>query len=241
MPLSRLTVTELQRRAPLGSSQPWIARASDGQTYLVKFAGAGPGTAALLAEYVVNRVARSWGFPVVEAAPIWLPESQPRVGTDELWDVLDASSGWNLALRYLPQATNVPLTRDPDLPAALLHQMVFLDLLFANCDRTTLSSNLLVEAPGNYWLIDHGSCLFLRRPAAPPTFELPTNHVLHGRALAPLLAMAPAPPLAGLPLASLLADVPSRWLEEQRLSSESLLAALEARLQAFASWLATVG
>lgn len=234
MPMSRLTIEQLLHPAGTGSSQPWVARASDGARYVVKFRGAGPGTYALTAEYVVNTLAVQWGYPVPDTRPMWLDAATPRVGTDEFWDVLDASAGWNLGVRWLPDAHNVALDAGadmpPDMPPDVLAAMCVLDRLFANFDRTAISNNVIRDAASALWLIDHGSCRFLRATPEPPdTFELASNHFLRA---VPTPFNAP-PAIGEAELAAALAPLPQTWLASLSLSREPFIAGLARRIAAF--------
>lgn len=229
--MKRLSIERLLQPAGSGSSQPWVARASDGTRYVVKFRGAGPGPYALAAEYVVNTLALRWGYPVPQTEPIWLNADTARVGTDEFWDVLDASVGWNLGVRWLPEATNVALGAAADIPPAVADAMCVLDRLFANYDRTAVSNNLIRDADGGLWLIDHGSCRFLHAALEPHgAFELASNHFLGD---APTQLTAP-PALSEAELAAALAPLPDVWLQALGLSRERLITGLTRRIAAFA-------
>ena len=133
-------VSRLVRQAG-GSSQPWFARLDDDTSWLIKFAGAGPGREALLAEYIANGLGRYWGLPIPAAMPVLLDEAVPRAGTDEFWDVLDASVGWNLAIRTIEGA--VDLVPDASLPRVALESISAFDTVLANWDRTPMSRNLM--------------------------------------------------------------------------------------------------
>jgi hypothetical protein len=227
---SALELVELVDRTVLGSSQPWLGRASDGETYVVKFAGAGPGPQALLAELVVNRLAHHWQLPVPDARPIAVRADLPRAGTDEFWDVLDASVGANLAVPLLPGAHNVHI--DGSLEASTIDAMLLIDVLFANYDRTSTSRNVLVDELGKHWLIDHGACLFLRRRGQQARFELAENHVLGSQADLARIVLPPAMSLAEV--AHVLEDVPATWCASAGLSTEELWSAVHERLEQFA-------
>ena len=228
--MTRLTIEQLEQRAGRGSSQPWVARASDGARYVVKFRGAGPGPYALVAEMAVNALAARWGYPVPEARPVWLDASTPRVGTDEFWGVMDRSYGWNLGIRWFPDAHDVALDGSAELPGAVLNALVVIDRLFANFDRTDISNNLIRDAAGAHWLIDHGSCRFLDRLAGPPfAFELAPNHFLRA-ANAPFTA---PPRLADHDLRAALIALPEDWLQPIAVPRERLIAGLTRRIEAF--------
>jgi len=111
-------------------------------------------------------------------------------------------------------------------------QVVTLDLLFGNCDRSFASGNLLRDRRGGYWLVDHGSCRFAYQEDVGPmsSRRLPPDHVFAGweeafdaRWFEPLPAGA---------VARVVAELPELWLTEAGLSRERIAAQLTARLPA---------
>ena len=213
-------ISRLVQRAN-GSSQPWFCTLDDETLWLVKFAGAGPGREALLAEYIANSLARMWGLPVPEAKPVFLDSSVTRAGTDEFWDVLSASAGWNLAIRTIPGAADV--IPSSELPQASLESMVAFDRLLVNWDRTAISRNLLRDRAGQLWWIDHGSCRFLHRLETQERPQLPATHFLFDvRELIEPRSL-PIPALSAI--REVLAVVPDEWLragahERSRLAND---------------------
>jgi hypothetical protein len=154
---------------------------------LVKFAGAGPGRQALLAEFLAGRLGRHWALPIPEAIVVRVDASLPRAGTDEFWDVLSASEGLNLAIKMIPNAKNV--VPDFTLPAETLGPMRAYDELLVNWDRTALSRNLMRDEAGKLWWIDHGSCRFLQAALTKQAPRLPSNHFLAGGGAQPACAV----------------------------------------------------
>lgn len=228
--MARLVIERLTQRAGTGSSQPWVGRASDGESYLVKFRGAGPGTYALVAEFVVNTLAARWGYPVPDTRPVWLDAGTPLVGTDEFWDVMRASVGWNLGIRWIPGARDVALAHE-DIPPGVLEALSVIDRLFANCDRTTLSNNLIRDRSGGMWLIDHGSCRFLDNLTGSGLgFKLARNHFLH----ATPVSFSPPRILDEAEVDAVLAPLPDTWLELIEVPRERLVTGLAQRIAAFA-------
>ncbi len=177
---------------------------------------------ALLAEYIANSLGRLWGLPIPECKPVFLDKELPRAGTDEFWDVLSASEGWNLAIRTIPNAENH--TPSLQLPAHTLAAMVAFDTLLANWDRTALSRNLMRDEHGTLWWIDHGSCRFLHNLKNPQAPKLPQTHFL----FAAMNSSAPVPLPAPLPtfdlpvIRQLVAQVPSQWLLMAKTSPSKL-------------------
>ena len=143
-----------------GGSLPAIVEADDGALYVMKFVGAGQGPKALIAELIAGEIARSLGLRVPEIVFIELDPTLGRSEPDpEIQDLLRASAGLNLGLRYLSNALAFnPLLQpppDPDLASAI----VWFDAYVTNVDRTPRNVNLLLWGEG-LWLIDHGAALY---------------------------------------------------------------------------------
>lgn len=166
-----------------GGSLPAIAEADDGFLYALKFRGAGQGSKALIAELLGGEIARVLGLRVPEIVFAELDEAFGRTEPDEeIQDLLRASTGLNLALHYLSGA----ITFDPAvtrLDAELASQIVWLDCLLTNVDRTAKNTNMLMWHK-ELWLIDHGAALYFHHAwedwesqATKPFFRV-KDHVL---------------------------------------------------------------
>jgi hypothetical protein len=155
-------LTALRYVQPLreGGSLPAVVETEDG-LFVVKFRGAGQGPRALIAELIVGGLARALGLPVPELALVDLPEAFGADEPDpEIRDLLAASRGTNIGLRYLDGAFNYDGRAAGDLiDPAFASDVVWLDAYLTNPDRTPRNPNLLVwdRRP---WLIDHGSALY---------------------------------------------------------------------------------
>jgi hypothetical protein len=155
------TVNVIRYVTPLreGGSLPAIAEADDGFLYVLKFRGAGQGPRALIAELIGGEIARAIGLKVPEIVFANLDEAFGRTEPDEeIQDLLKASTGLNLALHYLSGA----ITFDPTITtvsARLASQIVWLDCLLMNVDRTARNTNMLTWHK-ELWLIDHGASLY---------------------------------------------------------------------------------
>ena len=166
-----------------GGSMPAIAEADDNFLYVLKFRGAGQGIKALIAELIGGEIARALGFRIPELVFATLDEAFGRTEPDEeIQDLLKASVGLNLALHYLSGA----ITFDAVVtkPAALLaSQIVWLDCLITNVDRTPRNTNMLIWHK-ELWLIDHGAALYFHhswhnwQEAAKRPFVQVKDHVL---------------------------------------------------------------
>src|ERR1700709_220144 len=142
-----------------GGSLPAIAEADDGFLYVLKFRGAGQRVKALIAELIGGEIARARGLKLPEIVFANLDEAFGRTEPDEeIQDLLKASVGLNLALHYLSGA----ITFDASVTkvdAKLASQIVWLDCLLTNVDRTARNTNMLVWHK-ELWLIDHGAALY---------------------------------------------------------------------------------
>lgn len=166
-----------------GGSMPAIAEADDEFLYVLKFRGAGQGVKALVAEIIGGEIARTLGFKVPEIVFAELDEAFGRTEPDEeIQDLLKASVGLNLALHYLSGA----ITFDPNVTTIapeLASQIVWLDCLLTNMDRTARNTNMLIWH-NELWLIDHGASLYFHHAMqnweeqAKRPFALIKDHVL---------------------------------------------------------------
>jgi hypothetical protein len=145
--------------------------ADDDGLYVLKFRGAGQGLKALVAEIVVGELARGLGLPVPE---IVLIEVDPALGAaepdPEIQELITGSAGLNVGLDFLPGSL-------PHTPAAgfqpspeLAAEVVWLDALASNVDRTPRNPNLLVWHE-RLWLIDHGAALIFHHRDWDPAID----------------------------------------------------------------------
>lgn len=183
--------TALRYVQPLreGGSLPAVVDTDDG-LFVVKFRGAGQGAGALVAELIAGRIAQALGLAVPELA---LVDVSPEFGLaepdPEIQDLLRASHGTNVGLRYLDGAFNFDAAAAHELVTPeYAADVVWLDALLTNPDRTHRNPNLLIwkRAP---WLIDHGTALYAHHDwastdeaRARTRFPLTKHHVLLLRA-----------------------------------------------------------
>ena len=170
-----------------GGSLPGLVEADDDGLYVVKFRGAGQGPRALVAEWLAGELARAIGLAVPDLVAV---EVEPNLGDaepdEEIHDLVRASGGLNLGLDFLPGALafNRAVASDgetvsPDVAA----DVVWLDALVTNPDRTVQNPNLLIWH-GRTWLIDHGAALYIHHTWRDPdeharrSFERIRDHVL---------------------------------------------------------------
>lgn len=157
----RLVATRYVQPLREGGTLPAVVDTHGGGLFVAKFRGAGQGAKALVAELVVGLLAGAAGLPTPELALIEVLPSFGRSEPDpEIQDLLGASHGVNVGLRYLDGAFNFDATAAGDLVSPeLAARIVWLDAWTTNPDRTARNPNLLVwdRRP---WLIDHGAALY---------------------------------------------------------------------------------
>ena len=166
-----------------GGSMPAIAEADDGFLYVVKFHGAGQGSKALIADLIGGEIARTLGLKVPELVFANLDEAFGRTEADEeIQDLLKFSVGLNLGVHFLSGAITFDATVTK-ISSELASQIVWLDCLLTNIDRTARNTNMLIWHK-ELWLIDHGAALYfhhawdnMENHAISP-FKLVSNHVL---------------------------------------------------------------
>jgi hypothetical protein len=144
-----------------GGTLPAVVETEEGGLWVVKFRGAGQGARALLAEILVGELARGLGLPMPELALVEVPEALGRTERDpEIQDLLQASRGVNVGIRYLEGAFNFdPRAAGHLITPALATQLVWFDALTFNPDRSPRNPNLMIHE-GRPWLIDHGAALY---------------------------------------------------------------------------------
>lgn len=142
-----------------GGSLPAIVEADDGFLYVLKFRGAGQGLKALIAELIGGKMALAMGLRLPELVFMNLVDTFSKTEPDEeIQDLLRASTGLNLGLHYLSSS----ITFDPlvtTIDSKLASQIVWLDCILTNVDRTPRNTNMLTWHK-ELWLIDHGASLY---------------------------------------------------------------------------------
>jgi hypothetical protein len=237
MPVVLRTVTATRYVTPLreGGSLPGIVEADDDGLYVLKFRGAGQGPKALAAEIVAGELARGLGLPVPELVLIELDPALGNAEPDpEIQELIAASAGVNLGVDFLPGSLPYNPEHPPD--ADLAADVVWLDSLVTNVDRTPRNPNLL-RWHSKLYLIDHGAALYAFHAPDPlerarGTFPAIRDHVLlegassiaaaDGRLASqadPTAAAALVPPewADGAPYAEFLAkrlEGPREWAQE---------------------------
>ena len=205
-----------------GGSLPGLVEADDDGMYVVKFRGAGQGTAALVAEVVVGEIGRRLGIRVPELVTVELDPQIARLEPDEeVQDLLAASAGLNLGMDFLPGSFGYDGMHWPPsaAEAAVIH---WLDAFSANIDRTWRNPNLLIWHR-RLWAIDHGAALIFQHAWPPVQTWAKRRYDFTDHALAPLIVELDRPALdkidadlAGQVTPELLTEVlnlvPDGWL-----------------------------
>ncbi len=144
---------------------PGLVEADDDGLYVVKFRGAGQGLKALIAEVIVGEVARALGLRVPEIVLVDVDPLLAAAEPDpEIQELVQASGGSNAALDFLPGSLPFSPAAPVGVTAELAAEVVWLDALTANVDRTPRNPNMLIWH-GELWLIDHGAALYRHHAA----------------------------------------------------------------------------
>ncbi|MEO5884581.1 MAG: HipA family kinase [Candidatus Limnocylindrales bacterium] len=223
-----------------GGSLPGLVEADDDGLYVVKFRGAGQGPRALVAEWLAGSLARAIGLPVPELVGIEVDEHLGDAEPDEeIHDLVRASAGLNLGLDFLPGALPFNPAARPVVDPTMAADLVWLDGLVTNPDRTIANPNLLVWH-GRVWCIDHGAALYVHHTWRDPDeharrpFERIADHVLLPYATS--IAAADerlATLLDAERIAAIVAAVPDGWLPD-----DPTIGAAEAQRAAYRRYLA---
>jgi len=240
--LRSVNVTRYATPLREGGSLPAIVEADDQFLYVLKFRGAGQGPKALIAELIGGEIARTLGLRVPEIVLANLDSAFGRIeGDEEIQDLLKASTGLNLGLHYLSGSMTFDALVTPVSPL-LASQIVWLDCLLLNVDRTARNTNMLWWNK-EIWLIDHGASLYFHhswhdsKDFTKP-FPLVKNHALLFKAsLLDEVDSQYRSILTGNHISEIVSLVPDEWLgsdspfqsvEEHR---EAYIFFLESRLK----------
>src|SRR5947209_7855617 len=142
--LRRVQATRYVTPLREGGSLPAIVEADDLGLYVVKFRGAGQGPLALAAELIAAEIGRALGIRVPELVLIDFDAALARNEPDqEIRELMQASTGLNLALDYLPGSVMFdPAARDK-ADTIVASAAVWFDAFVTNVDRTARNPNLL--------------------------------------------------------------------------------------------------
>ncbi|MEO8719790.1 MAG: HipA family kinase [Ginsengibacter sp.] len=236
------TINVIRYITPLreGGSLPAIAEADDEFLYVIKFSGAGQGKKALVAELVGAEIARALGLKVPEIVFANLDAAFGRTEPDEeIQDLLKASVGLNLGLHYLSGSITYEPAVSPIDPK-LASQIVWLDCLLTNVDRTAKNTNMLIWYK-ELWLIDFGASLYFHhswhnwKEHAEDPFVLVKDHVLLPQASQlDLVDTEFKSVLTKKVIENIIAIIPEDWLAD-----ETTFKSIEENRQAYIDFLMT--
>jgi hypothetical protein len=223
-----------------GGSMPGLVEADDDGLYVVKFRGAGQGLKALIAEVIVGELARAAGLRVPEIVVVEIDPLLAAAEPDpEIQELVAASGGSNAALDFLPGALPFSPAAPAGVTPELAAEVVWLDALCANVDRTPRNPNMLIWHR-ELWLIDHGAALYRHHAptwpdgAAAAGFPLIADHVLLPFASSIVEAGERLAPRLGTDvLHRIVAEVPDDWLgDDAALAREVYVTYLAERIAA---------
>lgn len=223
-----------------GGSLPAIVEADDGFLYVLKFRGAGQGVKALIAELIGGELARALGLKVPEIVFAQLNDSFAKTEPDEeIQDLLRASTGLNLGVHYLSRS----ITFDPIVTTVepkLASQIVWLDCLLTNVDRTPRNTNMLIWHK-ELWLIDHGASLYFHHnwdnwaEQAKRPFAQIKDHVLLPQATQLEVVNKEFRNVISTELINAIVElIPDEWLQNESISDSAVQ-----RREVYAQFLAT--
>jgi hypothetical protein len=215
-----------------GGSLPAIVEADDEGLYVLKFRGAGQGPLALVAEVIAGEIGRVLGLKVPELVTVEVDGALGRNEPDEeIRDLLNASTGLNLGLDYLPGSMMFDPAAGDSADPTVASIAVWFDSFVGNVDRTPRNPNLLWWHKVLYF-IDHGASLIFQHnwstaeASARSPFPRVRDHVLLPWA-SEIAAVDPGlrGRLGGHVFSEILASVPEEWLTEHRAAYVSYLSA----------------
>ena len=203
-----------------GGSLPAIVEADDDFLYVLKFRGAGQGVKALIAELIGGEIARALGFRIPEIVFAYVDPAFGRTEPDEeIQDLLRFSEGLNLALHYLSGS----ITFDPSIDRVdplLASQVVWMDALLMNVDRTARNTNMLVWHK-DLWLIDHGAALYFhhtwdnwKEQSVKPFVQIKDHVLLHRASELEAVDAAFKTILTPQKVEAIVSSVPDSWLQD---------------------------
>jgi len=203
-----------------GGSLPAIAEADDEFLYVLKFRGAGQGVKALIADLIGGEIARALGFKIPEIVFANLDSAFGRTEPDEeIQELLRKSEGLNLGVHYLAGA----ISFDPAVNTTnslLASQIVWMDALLTNVDRTVRNTNMLIWKK-ELWLIDHGAALYFhhsggdwKEQALRPFVQVKDHVLLPFAGELETVDSAFRSLLTPQKIQSVTALIPDEWLEE---------------------------
>ena len=114
------SVSTVVRVMSLGGGFPSLVKTTAGRHLIMKLRGVGQGTPGLLTEFIALRLASALGLKVPYVVPIMLSNTLPwQVGTDEFYEALQRSSGWNLGVEFIENTRDLMADDLEDIPGCI--------------------------------------------------------------------------------------------------------------------------
>ncbi len=145
------------------STLPALVETSQGMKCVVKWKGGAEGPLAIATEWISLKLAQRAGVPVL--SPHLLSVSHGLASaTDngELRDIIRRSTGINLGIDFLENATPASSGFLSNTDSATANLIFLFDLLLLNIDRTDLNHNLVVSK-GHLYCIDFAASMAVKK------------------------------------------------------------------------------
>ncbi|NJL23958.1 MAG: hypothetical protein HC902_01395 [Calothrix sp. SM1_5_4] len=195
--------------------------------------GNGKDARGLINEYLVNRAAANLGWEVPDVVLVRIPDDFLTEFDDaEFNNVLRRSAAANLGIRYSEECEPVPAALMNRLPVLLLQHMLAIDVFFSNHGRSSNNDNenVVRDATGRLWLVNHSDCRFLDENVLTRGFALPPHHLLE-KEKGLLLSRDKLIRLGDPSLyARALTEIPDDWLKDSGLTRERIESAIATRI-----------
>src|SRR5262245_40884554 len=129
-PIMEELVASVLRVMSHGSGFSSLVRTTSGRHFVMKLSGVGHGEPGLMTELIATRLADLFGLKVPRVAPIMLGKDLPwQTGTDEFYDALQRSAGWNLGVEFVNHARDLTLDDLATIPSEFLDRLAGVDAI----------------------------------------------------------------------------------------------------------------
>ncbi len=217
MPDAILRAERIVRAFRQGSSLPALVQASDANSYIVKWRGAGDGPLGTAKDWIALHLAELFGIHVPPPVLLTLDDDLALTSSDaELRDLVRASKGLNLGLGFLDGAAAWQAEHSAGITQAYRDLVFLFDLLLLNVDRTAANPNMLLLGQQLY-CIDFSASLSIRTMITGKSFdELPPLRLLRQHPFFTLQPCAfPNCDTSGRSLVnSAVQQIPDSWLQD---------------------------
>ncbi len=151
--MDKTTIVDIERKIPLGITNPYIVKCSDGKKYVAKFPGNPDGAKVLVNEYVCAELAKLLKLPIPNYKLIHINDIQKY--KNMLADI-NLVNGTVFCSEFIEKATVVPgyyvLSKTSNKYDAI--KILIFDVIIGNNDRN--QGNLLINLKNNSLImIDH--------------------------------------------------------------------------------------